>query len=87
MYSPENLDAQLALVASNFIHNEVAIKADKLLLSQIFNWYKKDFGGKQGLVDTLLHYLPEEDVRYSMLLEHGDKTGFTFSPYNWSLNI
>jgi hypothetical protein len=86
VYVSENLDVQLSLAASNFIQNEVEIKEDKLLLSQIFNWYKGDFGGKQGLVDILIHYLPEND-RSSMLWEIGKKTAFDFSPYDWLLNI
>jgi hypothetical protein len=76
----------LDLAAANFIQTEVELKKDKLWLSQIFNWYKDDFGGKKGLVKFLLQHLPEGSRR-SMLIENGEKTRFLFSPYNWSLNI
>ncbi len=85
VYTPENLNIQLDMAASNFIQHEVQIKGNQLWLSQIFNWYSRDFGKKNGLVRLLLKYLPH-DERYTLLNEQGKHTKFKYLPYDWDLN-
>jgi hypothetical protein len=85
VYDPENLDAQLDMAASNFIANDVAVDTgrNEVSLSQIFNWYKGDFGGYQGILDFLLRYLPDDERR--QWLKQQPSVNLAFRPYDWSL--
>ncbi len=57
--------------------NRIDTKNEKLYLSQIFNWYAQDFGGKDGLKGYLKKYLKP------------DLSGLqiSFLEYSWELNL
>jgi len=88
MFRLENLDAQLDSAATTFIGDPANVRIDhtekRIYLSRIFKWYKKDFSwqGYDGLLPTILHYLPPE--RKAGL----DLTGYrvVYLDYDWSLN-
>lgn len=59
---PREIDVQLDLAARNFVAIDVKVDTSghKLHLSAIFNWFKGDFGGQEGVIDFLKNYLPED---------------------------
>jgi len=86
IYTPENLDNQLDMAASNFIQSEVRLEDGRLWISQIFNWYLGDFNRKVGLINLLIKYLPD-DKRRAWLIERAQKGRFKYLPYDWALNV
>lgn len=86
VYDPENLDSQLDLASRNYIQQETRLESGKLHISKLFRWYKRDFGGSNGIAEFLLHYLPE-DERKDWLAAHHKSPSFGYLPYDWNLNI
>ena len=79
-YLPNTLEKQLQTQTELSLNNPefIQLKGKKVLLSQIFEWYKGDFvqGGK-SLIDFVNGYRKEK-------LDAKSKVGYY--PYNWSLN-
>jgi hypothetical protein len=79
-YKPEDLDATLDRNMKAFLadrtRNPIDPQTRTLKLSQIFNWYPEDFGGKPNL--------PAYVARYT----GADYTGWKleFTDYSWALN-
>lgn len=84
VYTPDQLDAQLDLASRNYVDQETRLVGDKLQISRLFDWYKADFGGKQGVIEFLLRYLPVDDRR-ELLMK--DQIRLNYSTYDWGLNI
>ena len=87
-YQADVMDEQLNTAARNFINSsEVLIlpEKNKIFLSQVFNWYKKDFGGKKQIFHFLLKYL-YEDEKQMFLKENMDGIGVEYLFYDWNLN-
>lgn len=94
VYDAVNLDEQLAMAARTFIHNggvEIDRAAGEVRLSQIFQWYAPDFGGRpfalgdqRPLLEFIAPYLADEADREYIL--HG-KPEVRFQAYDWSLNL
>lgn len=87
-YRAESIDQQLDAASSNFINSsEVVIlpEAEKILLSQIFNWYSRDFGGRQKVFDFLLQYLDQDD-KAAYLSQHRYHINVEYLFYDWNLN-
>lgn len=81
-FRADGLDDQLekqtitALNSSGFIR--VDAKTKQLQLSQIFDWYQADFGGKDKLMSYVSRYFKEPYDR---------SKGAAFYEYDWNLNI
>lgn len=78
-YTAEKLEQQLEQVTREFIRDPTRnrIRAEQLQLSQLFNWYKKDFTEQGSLLDYIAPYtesIIRPDARVSYL------------KYDWSLN-
>ena len=87
-YTPERIDAQLDLAAAGFINGpevEVLPRENLLRLSPIFKWYRPDFGGHEGVVDMLIHYIDHGEAK-DFLLERGMAADVEWKAYDWSLN-
>lgn len=58
---------------------------NKVVLSQIFNWYNKDFGGREGIQRFLLRYLDRDKIWWFI---HKNWSGVTLEYlfYDWNLN-
>ena len=87
-YQAESIDQQLDAASANFINSsEVVIlpEAEKILLSQIFNWYSRDFGGRQKVFDFLLQYLDQDD-KADYLSQHRYHINVEYLFYDWNLN-
>ncbi|MCG8353619.1 MAG: DUF547 domain-containing protein [Chloroflexales bacterium] len=87
VYTAEAIDEQLDLATRNFVAVDVEVNPARgeLRLSQVFNWYAKDFNGPAGVVDFLLRYLPA-DERRAWLAAQSD-IRLVHKPYDWGLNI
>jgi len=80
-YVAKDLSSVLELSMRAFVNdnnrNRIDSKKQRLQLSQIFNWYALDFGGKAALSGYLQNYLKQ------------DVSGFqvSFVRYSWKLNL
>ncbi|MBW1869015.1 MAG: DUF547 domain-containing protein, partial [Deltaproteobacteria bacterium] len=87
-YEAGAIDDQLETATRNFINSsEVVIlpEKNKILLSEIFNWYKKDFGQRRDIFRFLRPYLdPDEKATY--IEEHMDTIEVEYLFYDWNLN-
>jgi len=87
-YESEAIEGQLEIAARNFINStEVVIipEENKIFLSQIFKWYRRDFGGREGILRYLLKYL-EEDEKTGYLRGHVHDIHTEYLFYDWNLN-
>jgi hypothetical protein len=60
-YSAEKLD--LATCVFLVATVEVGENSDEVWLSRILSWYRGDFGGREGVLDFLIRYLPAGERR------------------------
>lgn len=85
-YTPEQLNRQLDLAASAFINGggaEVDINTGSIALSQLFRWYRADFGGRHGVLEFISRYLQDEKGR-EVVRRSGAK--IRHLRYDWTLN-
>ena len=78
-WTEDNVQRYLSKQAKAFINNttENQLSAKSIQISQIFNWYADDFGGKDKIVAYFQKY---SDV------EIKDKAKVSFNEYKWDLN-
>uniref|UniRef100_A0AAZ1X3I5 DEP domain-containing protein n=1 Tax=Oreochromis aureus TaxID=47969 RepID=A0AAZ1X3I5_OREAU len=91
-YTPQDIDSQLRTAAEAFLENDDACVIDsvkkEVRLSQIFKWYKVDFGGTdEKLLGWVLDHMGDSPKKTSLqgILSAG-KTKVSFLPYDWSSN-
>ncbi|XP_038132337.1 uncharacterized protein zgc:152951 isoform X2 [Cyprinodon tularosa] len=91
-YTPQDIDTQLLTAAEAFLENDDACMVDsdknEVHLSQIFKWYKADFGGTdEKLLKWVLDHMGDSPKKTSLqdVLSTG-KTKVSFLPYDWSSN-
>jgi hypothetical protein len=87
-YEADVIDEQLDAAARNFINSsEVLIlpEKNKVFLSQIFNWYKRDFGGREKIFRFLLQYL-DKDEKSKFLKKNMTRIDVGYLFYDWNLN-
>ncbi|XP_030642057.1 uncharacterized protein zgc:152951 [Chanos chanos] len=91
-YTPEGIDGQLRTAAEAFLENDDGCMVDtekgEVKLSQIFKWYKADFGGTdETLLNWVLNHMGESPKKSSLqrILSAGNvKVGYI--PYDWTNN-
>eukprot|EP00064_Thunnus_orientalis_P005094 superscaffoldBa00000486_g5107 len=91
-YTPQDIDSQLRVAAEAFLENDDGCVVDsgkrEVRLSQIFKWYKADFGGTdEKLLSWVLEHMGDSPKKTSLqgILSAG-KTKVSFLPYDWSTN-
>uniref|UniRef100_A0A3Q2Z5Q7 Zgc:152951 n=1 Tax=Hippocampus comes TaxID=109280 RepID=A0A3Q2Z5Q7_HIPCM len=91
-YTPQDIDKQLRTAAEAFLENDDACVVDsgkkEVRLSQIFKWYKVDFGGTdEKLLKWVLKHMSDSPKKTSLkgVLAAG-KAKVSFLPYDWSSN-
>lgn len=87
-YEAEKIEEQLDRAAKNFVNSSEVIvlpEKNKVVLSQIFDWYNKDFGGREGIQRFLLRYLDRDKTWWFI---HKNWSGVTLEYlfYDWNLN-
>lgn len=76
-YRPGTLDAQMNAQTKKALNSNFIFEKDgKIQLSQIFNWYKEDFGPKEEMLAFINSYREAPFTGNSI----------NFYPYNWTLN-
>jgi len=56
-----------------------------MLISEIFRWYERDFGGTGGVLDFIFDYLVDEKARRFLQEKTGDLR-IDYLHYDWNLN-
>ncbi|XP_005747913.1 uncharacterized protein LOC102208744 [Pundamilia nyererei] len=91
-YTPQDIDSQLRTAAEAFLENDDACVVDSVKkevhLSQIFKWYKADFGGTdEKLLGWVLDHMGDSPKKTSLQgVVSAGKTKVSFLPYDWSSN-
>ncbi|XP_004555617.1 uncharacterized protein zgc:152951 isoform X2 [Maylandia zebra] len=91
-YTPQDIDSQLRTAAEAFLENDYACVVDSVKkevhLSQIFKWYKADFGGTdEKLLGWVLDHMGDSPKKTSLQgVVSAGKTKVSFLPYDWSSN-
>ena len=85
-YDGETLEAQLDKAAASFVRGG-GVSFDPstrvLRISKIFSWYKRDFGGRAGVLKLLKEHLAKPEILDA--LETG-RFRLRYQPYDWSVN-
>lgn len=78
-FTVSNIEKMLETATTDFINDpkQNKITTDKLQLSNIFKWYKKDFMAKGSLIDYISPYIKNTIDK---------KANISFLKYDWSLN-
>jgi hypothetical protein len=87
-YDSEKINLQLDKAAQSFINSsEVLILPEegKILISEIFHWYEKDFGGRGGILDFIADYLVDDTAKDFIRDEH-ERLRIEYLHYDWNLN-
>jgi hypothetical protein len=87
-YSPERIDEELETAALNFINSSEVIvipEENRILISQIFNWYSNDFGGTSGIINFIKRYILDEDKKKFLENTRND-ISIDYLYYDWNLN-
>uniref|UniRef100_A0A8C1KD43 Zgc:152951 n=1 Tax=Cyprinus carpio TaxID=7962 RepID=A0A8C1KD43_CYPCA len=91
-YTPQDIDSQLCSAAEAFLENDDSCGIDsvgrEVKLSQIFKWYKADFGGTdEKLLNWVFDHMGASQKKRTLqaLLSEG-KVKVSYLPYDWSIN-
>jgi len=88
-YVADKLEQQFTDATTNFLRdserNRFDATNDKLELSKIFKWYKKDFITSAGSVNAYVAPLMTDDAALQTLIANKE-TKIKFLEYDWSLN-
>jgi hypothetical protein len=87
-YTPERINDELEIATQNFVNSSEVIiipEENRILVSQIFKWYRVDFGGRKGILNFIKKYIVDDDKR--MFVEQaGNRAKISYLYYDWSLN-
>ncbi|KAJ8350354.1 hypothetical protein SKAU_G00254840 [Synaphobranchus kaupii] len=91
-YTPKDIDVQLQIAAEAFLENDDGCRVDgdkgEVKLSQIFKWYKGDFGDTdEKVLNWILNHMsdsPKKSSLQALLKAAGLKV--SYMPYDWSTN-
>jgi hypothetical protein len=87
-YDAGHIYEQLEEAARSFVNSsEVLVLPEegKMLISEIFRWYEKDFGGKGGVVDFIFDYLVDENA-LNFIRKNTQSLRIEHLHYDWNLN-
>ncbi|WP_167882433.1 DUF547 domain-containing protein [Leptospira sarikeiensis] len=89
-YTGQNLKKELEEQARLFLKDPKNIRLDLdkniLSVSEIFDWYREDFGKEEGSVMSfILKYLDDMNLREE-LEKRSSKIRFEYIPYDWGKN-
>ena len=87
-YAENDLDERLDEAVRRFIADPRNYRLERtergvLHLNKVLDWYAGDFGGKEGVVDFLLQYVPPDDAAY---IRSHRPIRVEFQRYDWTLN-
>jgi hypothetical protein len=85
-YDPGRIEGQLEEATRNFVNSSEVIvlpEENKILLSEIFRWYRRDFEG--GVLEFVLRHL-RTGTAADYLREHLSDIRIEYLFYDWTLN-
>lgn len=87
VYTADQIEVQLDLATRNFVNINVKIDPAKqlIVISSIFQWFKGDFGGQDGIISFIIDHLPF-DGRRAWLTKYKNVITLRYEPYDWGLN-
>ena len=79
-YSADKINDELENSMQAFLDQEVTINEQKNLItaSALFNWYRGDFGGRQGLIRLFCRHFS---------IPENKQIKITFRTYNWTVHL
>lgn len=77
-YNHEHIEQQLEMAQANFMQSGVKIKDDVIYASQIFGWFRGDFGGKKSIKELIIK---------ERKLDPEKKYKLKFMEYDWSMEL
>lgn len=85
-YEHKELENQLDLAAGAFV-NGSGVRFDEetrtLSLSRIFKWYAADFGGQEGILQTIQGHLKDQELIETI---SSGQFRVRYLAYDWSVN-
>ncbi len=87
-YDPNEIEQQLELAAYKFVNSsEVVIlpEENKIIMSQVFDWYQRDFGGKKAVLKFIKERV-DSDWKREFLTENIEQVKVEYLFYDWNLN-
>ncbi|KAJ8253154.1 hypothetical protein GJAV_G00209720 [Gymnothorax javanicus] len=91
-YTAKDIDSQLRIAAEAFLENDDSCRVDadkgEVKLSQIFQWYKGDFGDTdEKMLQWISNHMSDSQKKSSLedLLKAG-RYKVSYMPYDWSTN-
>ena len=77
-YKPETIERDLALAEHTFIKANSTFDSlvNVVYISEIFEWFKTDFGGEKGIINIL---------KRNGIISNDHSPLIKYTPYNWSL--
>jgi hypothetical protein len=79
----QQLDDNVAKFLADPARTVYAEKKGKVVVSKIFDWFKEDFGGDDGVVKFLRAHAPAAQRQF---LESATSKSLDYLDYDWSLN-
>jgi len=85
-YDADALDGQLDASARTFINATSRLEGDRLHLSELFRWYRADFGGTpQAIARSVARHLYDRDAA-ARIEADAARLRLVYTPYDWRLN-
>lgn len=85
-YDPDELEDQLDAAACTFVNATSRLDGEELHVSEIFRWYRKDFGAApDAVVRTVARYLYDRDAA-ARIERNARRIRLAYTPYDWRLN-
>jgi hypothetical protein len=87
-YTAAKLHSQLDDAVNRFVSDPAQYRlargeTPRIFVNKVLDWYKDDFGGTEGVVEFLLHYVDEDDAEYIRM--HA-QVRVEYADYDWALN-
>lgn len=85
-YDPDKIEDQLDAAARTFINATSSLDGDRLHVSEIFRWYRKDFGAApDAVVRAVARHLYDRDAA-ARIERDAQRIRLAYTPYDWRLN-
>jgi hypothetical protein len=87
-YSPERINDDLETASLNFANSSEVIvipEENKINISQIFKWYRTDFGNRDGILRFIEKFIVDDDKK-QFIIENRDTLSIEYLYYDWNLN-
>ncbi|KAJ8399622.1 hypothetical protein AAFF_G00410330 [Aldrovandia affinis] len=91
-YTAKDIDSQLRIAAEAFLENDDCCRVDaakgEVKLSQLFKWYKGDFGDTdEKMLNWILNHMSDSPKKSSLqAVLKATKFKVSYMPYDWSTN-